>query len=211
MFVRPGALSELIATTLHRDGDKGVRILHLEWTVSQFIRMELLRNMSAIDKLMELSRPYTKKSPFVWNDMDDSLFGVQDGFCTEGQNIRQLFIRTRGEDPSDTGLGMNVFGWEMEGQLLIYNYKSVKRCRELIKNGGGTYKDSRDGGYVASIKQIECSDSAAIHFWGDFSYAMMTVDFALTALTEKPPEPDGQHYYPVKPDIFLATYEAVDD
>lgn len=24
------------------------------------------------------------------------------------------------------------------------------------------------------------------------------------------PEPDGIHYYPVKPDIFAATYEAVD-
>lgn len=25
------------------------------------------------------------------------------------------------------------------------------------------------------------------------------------------PEPDGEHFYPCKPDIFEATYEAVDD
>lgn len=25
------------------------------------------------------------------------------------------------------------------------------------------------------------------------------------------PEPDGEHFYPIKPDIFAATYEPVDD
>lgn len=192
LLVAP-SLAEIIAKTVHRGWDSG-EYLGVEWALEYFWGLEVKRSIPKLIEIYKIlkDRKHTQKTPFVYNDMDYSIFYIRHKtkniMVFDQQGYTQLVIHEK-DFFREVINAVKIWPRTTKRYGFLYrpslNYYRKKKWK--LK-----YGDCRDKGYILAYSEMfsRVKVDHAYNYFSSISNWIWFIDVTLDNL--KNPE-EGQY------------------